>query len=98
MLGILNSKLIWYFLNSICVVRRGGYIEVKPQYFEQIPIPKIDEKLKEELESYVNQILSIKKQNSQADTSALESEIDKMVYELYGLTEEEIEIVENSVR
>ena len=39
LLGILNSKLIWYFLKSICVVRSGGYIEVKPQYFEQIPIP-----------------------------------------------------------
>ena len=35
----LNSKLVWTFLKSICVVRSGGYIEVKPQYFEQIPIP-----------------------------------------------------------
>ena len=41
MLPILNSKVIWYFLKSICVVRSGGYIEVKPQYFEQIPIPHI---------------------------------------------------------
>jgi len=30
-----------------------------------------------------------------ADTSALEAEIDKLVYELYGLTEEEIEIIES---
>jgi len=29
-----------------------------------------------------------------ADTSALEKEIDRLVYELYGLTEEEIQIVE----
>lgn len=42
LLAILNSSLIWYFLSSICVVRNGGYIEVKPQYFEQIPIPDID--------------------------------------------------------
>ena len=40
MLCILNSKVVWEFLKSICVVRSGGYIEVKPQYFEQIPIPK----------------------------------------------------------
>jgi len=32
-----------------------------------------------------------------ADTSALEGEIDRMVYELYGLTEEEIAIVEGKV-
>jgi hypothetical protein len=31
---------------------------------------------------------------SNADTSALEREIDEMVYKLYGLTEEEIAIVE----
>ena len=42
LLAILNSKLVWYFLTSICVVRNGGYIEVKPQYFEQIPIPDIE--------------------------------------------------------
>ncbi len=42
----------------------------------------------------VNQILAIKKDNSQADTSELEAAIDRMVYELYELTEEEILIVE----
>lgn len=41
LLAILNSKLVWYFLTNICVVRSGGYIKVKPQYFEQIPIPEI---------------------------------------------------------
>lgn len=42
LLCILNSKIVWEFLKSICVVRSGGYIEVKPQYFEQIPVPKIE--------------------------------------------------------
>lgn len=42
----------------------------------------------------VCQILAIKKDNPMADTSALEREIDLMVYELYGLSEEEIGIVE----
>jgi len=40
LLSILNSKIVWEFLKSICVVRSGGYIEVKPQYFEQIPVPE----------------------------------------------------------
>lgn len=34
-----------------------------------------------------------KKSDPSADVSALESEIDQMVYKLYGLTEEEIKIV-----
>ena len=41
LLAVLNSTIVWKFLTSICVVRNGGYIEVKPQYFEQIPIPPI---------------------------------------------------------
>ena len=94
LLGILNSKIVWYFLNSICVVRSGGFIEVKPQYFEQIPIPEITDKIKTVLIDKVDKIIAFKKSDPAADTSALEAEIDRLVYELYGLTEEEIRIVE----
>ena len=44
--------------------------------------------------TFSNQILATKKKDPNADTSALERQIDKMVYELYGLTPEEIAIVE----
>jgi hypothetical protein len=44
----------------------------------------------------VEQIIEIKSTNAEADTTDLESQIDQLVYELYGLTEEEIQIVENS--
>ena len=44
----------------------------------------------------VTRILTTKATNSSADTSALERENDRMVYELYGLTGEEIAIVEGS--
>ena len=43
----------------------------------------------------VNQILDIKHTDPVADISALENEIDQLVYALYGLTEEEIATVEN---
>ncbi len=94
LLSILNSKIVWYFLKSICVVRSGGFIEVKPQYFEQIPIPELTEEIKSLLTDKADQIISLKKSDPSAETSALEAEIDRLVYELYGLTEEEIRIVE----
>ena len=87
---------MWHFLKSICVLRSGGYIEVKPQYFEQIPIPIIDDKMKLKLSSLSLIIFSAKKENPAADTSSLEAEIDQLVYRLYGLTEEEIKIIETS--
>jgi hypothetical protein len=43
----------------------------------------------------VNQILVAKKSNFSADTSSLECEIDRLVYELYGVTEEEITTIED---
>ncbi len=42
----------------------------------------------------IDQILSAKKKDPNADTSALEKQIDEMVYELYSLTDEEIKVVE----
>jgi len=37
--------------------------------------------------------LAAKRKDPDADTSALERQIDLMVYKLYGLTEDEIKIV-----
>jgi len=46
----------------------------------------------------VDQILTVKRENPVADTSGLEKQIDQLVYKLYGLTKEEIKIVEDSSR
>jgi len=51
-------------------------------------------KLDKPFYNLIEQIISSKKQNPKADTSELEKEIDKLVYELYNLTEEEIKIIE----
>ena len=42
----------------------------------------------------VDRILAAKKRDPKVDTTAWEQEIDRLVYELYGLTKEEIAIVE----
>jgi type II restriction/modification system DNA methylase subunit YeeA len=47
-----------------------------------------------EIAEIVDKILTLKKANPQADTSRLEREIDRLVYQLYELTDEEIAIVE----
>ena len=57
LLAVLNSKVVWHFLKSICVIRSGGYIEVKPQYFEQIPIPEISIEDQKSFIDLVDQIL-----------------------------------------
>ncbi|MDJ0658921.1 MAG: hypothetical protein QNJ42_05460 [Crocosphaera sp.] len=66
-------------------------------YVSQIPIPKATNKQDADITEIVNKIIKIKNNNPDADVSHLEKEIDEIVYELYGLTPEEIAIVEGSV-
>ena len=98
LLAILNSKVVWHFLKSICVIRSGGYIEVKPQYFEQIPVPDVNENTKTILTELVENIINGKRKNPQADIAVIESQIDQLVYQLYGLTTGEISVIEESVK
>ncbi|MBC8147180.1 MAG: Eco57I restriction-modification methylase domain-containing protein, partial [Bacteroidetes bacterium] len=95
-LAILNSKIsnYWFIYNG---KKRGIGFDIGVTKFRQFPIVKTDLSNQQKLELIVDQIITAKKANPQADTTALEQEIDKMVYELYGLTKEEIQIVEESV-
>ncbi len=93
LLGILNSKMGWWLISKYCTAIRNGY-QLIWKYFSQIPIAIGNDEIRDEIKNIVNSIIELKKQNPSADTSALESEIDRLVYRLYGLTEEEIEIVE----
>jgi type II restriction/modification system DNA methylase subunit YeeA len=97
LLGTLNSKLSDFFIFNISNTKRGGYYEYKPMYVEKIPIVEPSDEDRKKIESFVEQILTAKKDNPKADTSELEEEIDQLVYKLYDLSEEEIEIVEESV-
>lgn len=91
LLGILNSRLINYFFR-----KSFNNKDIYAYQLGEIPIKKSD-KICKLLSEKVDQILTAKKENPEADTGALEAEIDQLVYQLYGLTEEEIAIVEESV-
>ncbi|MBL7067724.1 MAG: hypothetical protein ISS29_07750 [Candidatus Marinimicrobia bacterium] len=92
-LGILSSNLLsWFFrysLNEFDLL----FPKIRLAEFKELPIINSPE-LHDKLIKKVNQILAAKKADPQADTSPLEAGIDRMVYELYGLTEAEIAIVE----
>ena len=61
-------------------------------YVSQLPIPATTDRTP--IETLVERILTLKRDDPHVDVSALEAEIDQLVYQLYGLTEEEIAIVE----
>jgi adenine-specific DNA-methyltransferase len=95
-LGLLNSSFANYFIRKIVAPSLGNtFIETKIIHLLKLPLPSdlFDSIL---LIDKVNQILLAKKSSPNADTSTLEAEIDRLVYELYRLTEEEIRIVEKN--
>lgn len=95
-LGILNSKLTntWfeYYYNTTKV--SGNYFDLNGNQIGSIPIPTATKEQQQEIITLVDKILAAKKQDSSADTTEWEKQIDQKVYELYGLTEDEIAIVE----
>lgn len=93
-LGILNSTPVLFFYSNITSSIRGGYLRFINQYLIQIPVPSASKTKREQIISLVDEILSAKRADPQADTSALEAEVDGLVYGLYGLTEAEIAVVE----
>ncbi|MBN1572011.1 MAG: N-6 DNA methylase [Deltaproteobacteria bacterium] len=101
LLGILNSSLLEIYLKSISTALRGGFYSFENKYIKQLPIylpEKSDEdknKICKEIENNVRKIIELKKDDTKhADVDFLEDKIDSLVYELYGLTDEEIAIVE----
>jgi len=94
-LGLLNSKLIGYIFRLRVPLKGDVFPEFRVfDLNKQIPIKNISLLEQQPIISLVNQILSAKKENPSADTFELEKQIDALVYGLYGLTEEEIRVID----
>ena len=91
-LGLLNSKLIKFYWHQKFEDKRKTFPKIKGTYLELIPVIKPNYRIC----SLVHDIIKLKTHNPQADTTSLEHEIDLLVYDLYGLTPEEIAIVEGT--
>ncbi|WP_233901175.1 DUF7149 domain-containing protein [Tenacibaculum piscium] len=95
LLAILNSKLAtFYHFNSSPKATKGAFPKILVYDIKNFPIKEISEKEQTPFIEKVDKILSIKKENPESDTSVLEKQIDQMVYKLYGLTADEVAIVE----
>jgi tRNA1(Val) A37 N6-methylase TrmN6 len=94
LLGILNSKLIAYWLKNKGKMQGENY-QLDKEPLQGIPLPvDTSSEIARKIEKLVNKILASKSQNINADTSALERQIDNLIYRLYNLTYEEVKVIE----
>jgi hypothetical protein len=96
LLGILNSQVTHYFLDRISVQIRGGYYRFFVQYVEQIPIPALAPAQHNKIAAKARACLDAAQGNA-ARVTALEGELNALVYQAYGLTDEEISVIEGAV-
>jgi len=105
-LALLNSKLCSFYLNKVVFsdITETSRVMDDP-YLKKCPVPKIALTQQRPFIELVGRILAITSDSDypsnpakQGKVKELQSQIDRMVYELYGLTEEEIGVVEGTFK
>jgi hypothetical protein len=92
-LGLINSNLLNFYYHSLNPEKGEALAEVKKENVEKLVIKKTSDKKKKGIIGLVDKVLTTKKSNPFADTTALETEIDARVAHLYNLTEAEYTLV-----
>ncbi|MEX1191913.1 MAG: TaqI-like C-terminal specificity domain-containing protein [Brumimicrobium sp.] len=92
--GLLHSKLMNYYLKNKFITNKQAFPQILMTDLQLLPIATNDLQAQGLIVDLVNQIMSVKQNNSQADISSLECEIDVLVYKLYNLSYEEVKVVD----
>jgi len=107
-LGILNSRLIsWFYVNNSMIAQKDDFPQVYISALASLPIPEFDKNRHYQIVTLVKQMFELNRQLPQAKTphekeamhreiTAIDKQIDKLVYQLYGLNSEEIKAIEES--
>jgi type I restriction-modification system DNA methylase subunit len=104
---LLNSKLLNFRYKSIGKQTGGGSYEYVPNGVSKFPVPEISLKEQEPFIKLADKIINLNKELNNAKTPhdkkilevqiiAIDKEIDKLVYDLYDLNQDEINIIENN--
>ncbi len=105
LLALLNSRLLNWIISQTGTQMRGGYFSFEARFIRSLPIAQPEAESHDKLVELVDKMLALtpklraetnesKRKTLQNAVDATDRQIDQLVYELYGLTEEEIRIVE----
>ena len=97
LLGLLNSKIFWFFIKNTGYVLRGGYYTFKTNYIYPFPIPNYDtveQNLIKEVEEEVYKILTDRYKSSNENLSISMMKIDYLLYRIYDFDKEDIFTIE----
>ena len=101
--AILNSKLIFFFLTSFSPYVQAKYFTYKPQYLKPLPIYEYkDTNLKcKKISELSKQLHIFLKKDPDGEEERIvkdmKKEIDNLVFELYGISQEECKVIEKAI-
>lgn len=93
-LGLLNSRLANWLYKRRFTNASKLTVNLSKEYVGQIPVKTMDKRRQESVAKVVRRIISAKRKSEDADTSQEECQLNAAIYEMYGLTPDEIKIVE----
>ena len=93
-LGLINSKFMNFIYSFINPERGEALAQVKKKHVELLPIKTSMPSQQQPIIDLVDKILAAKKADPRADTGAWEAEIDFLVYKLYGVSYDEVLVVD----
>lgn len=97
LMALLNSRLINYVYHFLSQEKGKSQAQVKVKIVRELPVVLPSDEDRSRINELVERILSEKQNNPLADTSVLESQIDQIIYQLYRLNNDEIEVVKAGV-
>jgi hypothetical protein len=110
LLAVLNSRLMsWFFVTINSAARRDDFPKIIIKQTRELPVPTLRTSQAKQLGVLVNGMLKLQKrlgsetlpqrrEQLEREIDATDRRIDKLVYELYGLSENEVRIVEETTR
>ena len=93
-LACLNSKACQYYYSSKFKSETELFPKIRIKQARTLPIPAATPEKQQTIINLVNGILDIKKTDFTADTQKIENNIDLLVYQLYGLTYDEVLVID----
>lgn len=96
-MGIMNSKLLWWYLVNTGTVLANGYFRFKPNYLFSFPIPIIDPDIELKISSLVEKIIEIPNKRNNDEYQILNDQLDETIYTLYNLDKNDCKYIINSL-
>lgn len=95
LLACINSKVVdFYYKKKFSTKKTDVFPEIQTYLYEQLPIPSASKDIQNRIENLVDEILTVKLQSHGVATTSQEQEVDNLFYHLYGLTYNEVLIVD----